>query len=373
MKPNISRRQFLATTMAAAAAATTANAAECGANATKCGAKSKKTTCSKKNWCFDPLKRPGRMKIALYSMSYNGVWYKGGPAMDSFEVMRYAKKQGWEGIEYETKRPQLSPMDMTKDDRKRLRDLSAELELPICAVSPNSDLSSHIPEHREAELCYARECIKMTADLGSPICKVFTKWDGVIVRDGLGSYHWTRSLPDPYPQWQSELWDNVRDSLIELSKVAEDYGILLALQNHKPIVRNYKDVLRLIDEVDSPVFKACLDVPNERQNTSDKWNTQMAEDGISVLVHTHYGREFVRQADGKIKLRDNSTQFSYPAYVDALVRLGYNGFMSYEFCSPAVKNGQRAPISFVDHHTKLGLEYMKQLRADAEAKYGKNA
>jgi sugar phosphate isomerase/epimerase len=56
-------------------------------------------------------------------------------------------------------------MDLDKDARKKLRDLAGELELPICAVSPNCDLSSPIPSQREAMICYVRDCIELAHDL----------------------------------------------------------------------------------------------------------------------------------------------------------------------------------------------------------------
>ena len=57
-------------------------------------------------------------------------------------------------------------MDLSADDRKRLRDLAGELDLPISAISPNCDFSSPVPVHREAMLCYVRECIKLARDSG---------------------------------------------------------------------------------------------------------------------------------------------------------------------------------------------------------------
>jgi hypothetical protein len=66
-------------------------------------------------------------------------------------------------------------------------------------VSPNSDLSSPVPEHREAMICYVRECLKLTRDLGAPICKIFAAWPGVAVREGLGDYGYTRGIGDVFP------------------------------------------------------------------------------------------------------------------------------------------------------------------------------
>ena len=57
-------------------------------------------------------------------------------------------------------------MDLSADDRRRLRDLAGDVGLELCAVSPNCDLSSPVPVQREAMIGYVRECIKLARDLG---------------------------------------------------------------------------------------------------------------------------------------------------------------------------------------------------------------
>jgi sugar phosphate isomerase/epimerase len=285
--------------------------------------------------------------------------------MNLKDIMRFAKKEGWEGIEFDTKRHHAAPMDISDDARKELRDLVGELELPICAVSPNCDLSSPIPEHREAVICYVRECIKLARDLGSPICKVFAAWRGVITRNGLGSYEYTRN--DPFPDWSGERWGFVRDSLKELSKFAENQDIVLALQNHSPVIQSYKDVLTLIEEVDSPAFKACMDIPLEGQNSgSAEWAQKIVYETGSFMVHSHYNGEFQRDASGRVELA-GERKVAYGPFVKALIESGYKGFMNWEFCHPAMENGEYAGIEYVHKQTRMALEFMKQLRTDAES------
>lgn len=330
MSTDFSRRVFLSTTAAAATAA----AFGVPANSVR--------------------QVPGRMKIGLYTITYLGIWYEGN-AIPLKELMHKAKRDGWEGIELDTKRPHASPMDLSVDQRKELRDLAGELDLPISAVSPNSDLSSHVPEQLEAMICYVRECIKLTRDVGSSICKVFAAWPGVIVRNGLGSYHYTRELPDPFPEWTEERWDNVRESLKELSKVAEDHGVILALQNHEPVTKNEDDVLRLIKEVGSPALKACM----------DHGTTETVRKTGNLQVHSHYNGEFRKDSSGKLV---STHKVGYGEFVDALVASGYNGFMNWEFCHPALKYGKPAGIDYVEKVTREALEYMKELRSQAETK-----
>src|SRR6476619_5098078 len=196
------------------------------------------------------------MKIGLYSVTYRGVWYR-GEAIDVFGLVSLAKEQGWEGLELDAERPHAAPMDLSVDDRKRLRDLAGDVGLPLCAVSPNCDLSSPVPVQREAMICYTRECIKLARDLGAPICKIFAAWRGITLHDGLATYDETYGY-DQYGYWQRDRRQLVVESLRELVRVAGDNGVILAMQNHGPdIVNRYQDVLSLIEDVGSPVLKAC--------------------------------------------------------------------------------------------------------------------
>jgi sugar phosphate isomerase/epimerase len=304
------------------------------------------------------------MKIGIYSISYLGVWYKGA-AMTLPEFIRFAKKEGWDGVELDTKRPHAAPMDLDADRRKELRDLAGELGLPISAVSPNCDLSSPVPEAREAMICYVRECIKLTRDLGSPICKIFAAWRGVASRNGEASYEYTKA--DPYPDFAGERWGLVAKSLRELAKYASDYGVVLALQNHHPVVRNYKDVLAFIGEVGSPALKACLDIPMEDKPDSPERARAMVSEAGPLLFHSHFGGEFKRNAEGKVELVWEHG-IAYAEYVAALVGAGFQGFIDWEYCHPAMENGRRAGIEHVHEQGRLAHEFMRKLRDSAAAK-----
>ena len=50
--------------------------------------------------------------------------------------------------------------------------------IEIYAVAANNDFSSPVPEHRESQLVYMRDLIRMTADLGAKTLRVFAAWPG---------------------------------------------------------------------------------------------------------------------------------------------------------------------------------------------------
>jgi sugar phosphate isomerase/epimerase len=315
------------------------------------------------------------MKIGLYSITYRGIWYR-GEAVDVFSLVRLAKRQGWEGLELDAERPHAAPMDLSVGDRKRLRDLAGEVGLELCAVSPNCDLSSPVPVQREAMICYVRECIKLAHDLGSPICKVFAAWRGITLYDGLATYSDTYGY-NQYGFWKGDRRGFVVDAMRELCKVAEDYGIVLAMQNHGPdIVNRYQDVLALIEEVGSPAFKACMDINIEPMADSPEHARQMADASGTLQVHSHMNGELARRPDGTVELVAGGyfdehfwgRQVAYPAYVDALVAGGYRGCMNWEFCHPGLENGKPVGIDYVHRQTEMAREYLAGLRAAAEQK-----
>lgn len=314
------------------------------------------------------------MKIGMYSITYRGVWYK-GDAIDVFRLLKVAKDCGFEGLELDAERPHAAPMDLSAEDRKRLRGLAGELEMPICAVSPNCDLSSPVPVQREAMICYTRECIKLAHDLGAPICKIFAAWRGITIHDGVATYDETYGY-DQYGFWKGDRWGFVVESLRELAGVAGDYGVVLAMQNHGPdVVNDYKDVLKLIADVGSPALKGCMDINIEPEAESDEHARRMAQESGALQIHSHFNAEFARAADGSVELvaggyfddRFWQRRVAYPAYVAALVAAGYQGYINWEFCHPAIENGQFAGIEYVHNQTALALEYMKGLRAAAES------
>ena len=313
------------------------------------------------------------MKIGLYSVTYRGVWYR-GEALNLFDLLRLAKQQGWEGVELDAERPHAAPMDLSADDRRRLRDLAGDLGVEICAVSPNCDLSSPVPVQREAMILYVRECIRLARDLGSPICKIFAAWRGITLYDGLATYDDTYSY-NQYGFWKRDRRALVVDSMRELCKVAEDNGVVLAMQNHGPdIVNRYQDVLALIAEIGSPAFKACMDINIEPEADSPHHAREMAAASGALQVHSHMNGEFGRAPDGSVELVAGGyfdkkfwgRQVAYPAYVDALISAGYRGYVDWEFCHPAMQHGKPAGIDYVHDQTRMAFEYLSALRASSE-------
>ena len=202
------------------------------------------------------------MKIGLYSITYLGLWYR-GEALTLPELIARAKEYGYDGIEIDGKRPHGNPLDWPTARCRDLRSRADGEGIEIYAVAANNDFSNPVPEVREAQICYVRELIRMTADLGAPTLRVFLAWWGVTRHPQLATYDIAEGYwPIVHEKFSTEeIWGWCREALVECARYAGDAGVTLALQNHKPLINDHHDLLRMVREVDSPHLKLCLDAP----------------------------------------------------------------------------------------------------------------
>ena len=239
---------------------------------------------------------------------------------------------------------------------------------PIYAVAANNDFSSPIVEHREAQIAYVRDLIRMAADFGAQTVRMFLGWSGVTKHPqggaglsqpgSVGRYDIARRLwtvtHEPFSE--QETWAWCREGMIEAAKYAEEHGVTLALQNHAPVVKDHRDVLRMVREVNSKSLKVCLDaaiMPDRRPEII----RQAAREVGRLQVLSHFGGEYEESADGTIRGADFNRVF-----VEAMREIGYSGYIGYELCHPLpVINGQTVGIEFAEKNARLACRYMRGL------------
>ncbi len=331
-KKTISRRHFVTTSLAATAGLAA------GLNTFAMGTQKKKSD----------------IKVGLYSITFLGVWYR-GKAMPLEDMIRNARGYGFSGVEIDGKRPHGNPLDWPSSKCRELKRIADGEGIDIYGVAANNDFSSPMPEFRESQIAYVKDLIRMTSDLGARTLRIFLGWPGVTLNPQLASYDFARNLWDhTHSKFsEEETWNWCRSGVAECAKYAADAGVILALQNHKPVIKDYRDVLRMVSEVDSPALKVSLDVPimddKSRENIR---KAAMTTGDLQVL--SHFGGEYERGADGKVKGED-----FYRDFISAMHEIGYNGYMSYELCHPLpVVNGQTVGIDYAEKNARLAAEFM---------------
>jgi sugar phosphate isomerase/epimerase len=300
-----------------------------------------------------------RMKVGLYSITFLGIWYR-GEGLPLAQVVKKAKQFGYDGMEIDGKRPHGNPLDWPKQRCQELRAVADGEGIEIYAVAANNDFSSPIVEHREAQSLYVRELIRMAADLGAKTVRLFVGWTGVTKHPQLGNYDLARAVWTATHEKfsEQETWAWCREGTVEAAKYAGQYGVTLALQNHPPVIKDHRDVLRMVQEVNSPNLKVCLDVAM-MPDRSPEVVRQAARDVGPLQVLSHFGGEYEESADGTVRGANY-----YPVFIEAMRQIGYSGYIGYELCHPLpVQSGQTVGLDFAEKNARLACRYMRRLIA----------
>lgn len=313
------------------------------------------------------------MKTALYSVTYAGIWYDGGP-LSIEELIACAKKYGYEGIEIDGKRPHGFPLDWDEKRRATIRKLAKESGIEIIGVAGNNNLVSPFVEDRENELLMMSEQIKLARDLEAKIVRVFMAWPGITYIDGKANYDIPRRYaidgfaagPDATAL---QRWRWAKECLVEASEIAKRYGVTLALQNHHPYFmyknKTYLDMLEMVREVNSEFLKCSLDCPL-LATQEDDYVTQAVRDTGKLEVISHFGGEFVHDTKGEVRQVPchgfDSVVNNYTAFVRALKETGYEGYLSYELCHSVLNNNHElAGIERAHEQVSYASRYMHNI------------
>lgn len=145
------------------------------------------------------------------------------------------------------------------------------------------------------------------------------------------------------------------------------------------MITNYRQVLRMVREVNSLHFKVCLDAPlMERKDP--EYLRKAVHDVGSLQVQSHFGGEYEqKQPGGPIRVLSVKSRWRaeyersgytkediYRPFVQALIETGYDGFISYELCRPLpVVNGRLVGIEYAHENSQLAAEFMRGVIAEA--------
>ena len=159
-----------------------------------------------------------------------------------------------------------------------------------------------------------------------------------------------------------EHWCYVRECLAEVAKIAEGEGVILALQNHGPIIEGYEDMLAFIREVDSPALKACFDAPMPPPGESaETFYGKAFKDIGSLMVHSHFGGRFQRDADGKVG-RQQPFRSAHQIFMKLAKEIAeFDGHTGYELCSPVLIDHKHAGQAYAMEQAELACAYMQEI------------
>ena len=216
----------------------------------------------------------------------------------------------------------------------------------------------------------------MTADLGARHLRVFLAWWGVTRHPATGhaTTSWRIYWPIVHEKFSAEeIWGWCREALIECARYAGDAGVTLALQNHRPLIKDYPDVLRMVREVNSPHLKVCLDAPLMLDKSAEAMRRGRARGRVPpgavafrgrVRAPGRWAHRGFERNDGVV---EGETNQYYQDFVAAMRSIGYEGYFSYELCHQLpVVNGQTVGIEFAHQNAGWPPSSMREITQSHE-------
>lgn len=298
-------------------------------------------------------------KLALHTVSYAGVW-RGQARLGMEETLRRAKELGFEGVMLMAKRPHVSPLDYSEDDRRRLRALLEELGLAVACLACYPDFTAGIDQpmmpFTEVQVLYIASLARLAQDLGTKTLRVFTGFE----RKGI-----------PFEAH----WDACVRGLKEAARRAADFGVTLAVQNHHDVASHHEALLWLLEEVDEPNCKAAFDAwaPCLQGIRGEELGAAVRR-MAPFIAHTtcadyvplprwHHDPALVNYAAPSppvywaVPMGEGIVD--YPAFFQALEEVGYEGWVAFEMCAPLRGGGS---LENLDRCARAFLRYMREER-----------
>jgi sugar phosphate isomerase/epimerase len=231
---------------------------------------------------------------------------------------------------------------------------------------------------QEKEILYVRDCIDLAKDMGMKIVRVLAAFYGYFQNPyanvGYGNPAFeSRSMRVSQNKDWLEAWHQVREALTEVALMAQDAGIILALQTHPEITNNNEETLEMIDEIGIDSLKVGLDLPLFESQTSD-FVRKTVHSMKDLMVYSHSISIVGKKTVGGISYGwDEVTPGSpkdrcnWDMFFKACKEINYDGLLSAEQCSPIIVSGHKiGDLKEVDKRYQDSLNYFRTVLKDLD-------
>jgi sugar phosphate isomerase/epimerase len=301
------------------------------------------------------------MKKALFTVSFAGMW--GQHRLTLEQSIATAARLGYDGVEIMAKRPHLSPLDYSIEDCRRVRDLLDEHHLEVASIAAYTNFtggadSGEVP-FGEQQIAYIEALAERAAVLGGEkLVRIFSSYE--------------RADMPPFEQWKRTV-----TCIQECCDRAAVHGVSLGLQNHHDVGVATKAFVELVSQVDRPNLVPKIDywsiflrgeaLGDELRRLAPAMRLTTVAD-YTVLPRYRYDpslvnyREIVPPLVMAVPM--GSGDMGYASFLDFLVAAGFDGWCSYEMCSP-IKGG--GSLENLERYAKRFLEYMRECEPGASS------
>ena len=225
-----------------------------------------------------------------------------------------AARMGFDGVE-------ILKVQMTSEDNaylQKLKRLSLHAGQPLIGLSTHQGYVSPDKSVRDQNIDRTRKQIDMAFRLGISTIRINTgRWGTIRSFDDLMDAKGIEPVLEGYSEEDGFRW--VIDSLEQVLPMAEEYGVVLGLENHWGLGRTAEGVMRIVNEIDSPWLQVTADTGNFFEDKYEQFD-KIAEKAVLIQAKTYYGGG-----------NWYTLELDYDKYAGILRDHNYRGYISLEF------------------------------------------
>jgi len=256
-----------------------------------------------------PLKP--RIKLSISSYSY---WHFKGEKFAIEKVIDEAAKLGVEGID-------ILHVQMESENNKYIQELKRRAYLngiAFTCLSIHQSFVSPDKEFLKKEIEHTKRCIELAAKMAIPCMRLNSgRWNTIQSFDDLMKNRGVEPILPGYTEDDGFKW--CIDSIQQCLPAAEEFGVLLALENHWGLCSTPEGQLRIKKAIDSPWLGILMDTGNFLENPYSKLE-MIAPYTSFVQAKTYYGGGEWYSLD-----------LDYKRIIAILQKVNYQGYISLEF------------------------------------------
>jgi len=251
-------------------------------------------------------------------------------------VMERARQLDLDGVE-------ILHVQMESEDREYINDLKRlafSLGLDIYCLAIHQNFVRPSKEAREKEIRLTKRCLEIAYQLGAPSIRLNSgRWETIKNFDDLMANKGVEPPIEGYTEEDGFRW--VVESIEECLPVAENLGVVMALENHWGLTSTPEKTLEIVESVNSKWLRILMDTGNFLEDTYNSLR-KIAPYTILVHVKTYYGGGVWYELD-----------LDYAKIFEILEEARYRGYLSIEF------EGKEDPIVGVDRTRQLLVRNFK--------------
>jgi L-ribulose-5-phosphate 3-epimerase len=252
-----------------------------------------------------------RIKLSVSSYSY---WHFKKEKYPLEKVIDEAAKVGVEGID-------ILHRQMETEDNAYIQKLKKHAfvnGIAFTCLSIHQSFVSPDKEFLAKEIEHTKKCIELAARMGIPCLRLNSgRWGTIKSFDELMKARGVEPILPGYTEDDGFKW--CIDSIQQCLPTAEQYGVLLALENHWGLCSTPEGQLRIKKAIDSPWLGIMMDTGNFLENPYDKLE-MLAPYTNFVQAKTYYGGGEWYSLD-----------LDYKRIISILRKVNYQGYISLEF------------------------------------------